>query len=374
MMVANQINGFLREKWLNLEISKIREIQEGIEGLTDDVLILICTNQAFFVDVDGGMDLGYNEEMADPECSIENRFKSFCSRLKESISSIIGYAYGLKHYSKEYIWKLKCDDYDSNDVSTYLEYVVSASKEYQKLLNEFDLFTELTGRTDLELNKYEALIDVLIDMKNEEQEDVLDKCTKEILSLHKNYITDYEDLNFEPLHAVNRLALESNMVALEFMQISGTNGIHYLPEHKEAQENAYNSKDDVTTPDDIVKSVWNSGWLAPDGTFYGCPDLRHVEFDDELYAVLKTPESEANAESWYNTSRKIESLGYIKLSEGRWLLPNYDFIPTKEQLKAIIRCQKEKYKTPKTYYRDGFIGLDVIECKLNNKEIYPDED
>lgn len=103
MMVANQINGFLREKWLNLEISKIREIQEGIEGLTDDVLILICTNQAFFVDVDGGMDLGYNEEMADPECSIENRFKSFCSRLKESISSIIGYAYGLKHYSKEYI-------------------------------------------------------------------------------------------------------------------------------------------------------------------------------------------------------------------------------------------------------------------------------
>lgn len=98
MMVANQINGFLREKWLNLEISKIREIQEGIEGLTDDVLILICTNQAFFVDVDGGMDLGYNEEMADPECSIENRLKSFYSRLKESISSIIGYAYGLKHY------------------------------------------------------------------------------------------------------------------------------------------------------------------------------------------------------------------------------------------------------------------------------------
>ena len=67
MMVANQINGFLREKWLNLEISKIREIQEGIEGLTDDVLILICTNQAFFVDVDGGMDYLIEENIIDNE-------------------------------------------------------------------------------------------------------------------------------------------------------------------------------------------------------------------------------------------------------------------------------------------------------------------
>ena len=125
---------------------------------------------------------------------------------------------------------------------------------------------------------------------------------------------------------------------------------------------------DKIVSDDIVDSVWNSGWLAPDGTFYGCPDLNHSDLDDRLWRHL----SNGDTNNGETSSRNIEKLGYIKLSSGRWLLPDSNYIPTKKQLEEIIRCQNDKYKTSRTYYEDGFTNVEVLKSKLKNKEIYPD--
>lgn len=376
-MYAESINTFIQQNWIDLRISKLRELQVGIDGLTDDILLDICLGKAYFVDSPDGMDLEYNnsEDSDLQEYSITSINRNFKSRLDDIVSSIIGYSYGLQHYSEEYIDNTNIDIYDSSDVSKYLFYVINACSEYNSLFSEFDLFVKLVGEDlGFELNKYESLIGALLDIKHEREKEEIKftQSTGKIAVLRKQVSTPtYEDLNFEPLHAVNRLALDNNMVALEFLQITGSNGLHYLPEHRKAQEDTYAAKKDKTIPDDIVKSIWNSGWIAPDGTFYGCPDLQHVEFDDLLYEKIKTPESDSETVGIFTNGRRIELLGYIKLSEGRWLLPYPKFIPTREQLQVIIKCQKEKYKTTRVYYNDGFLGLDVIESKLNNKEIYP---
>nr|DAT90418.1 MAG TPA: hypothetical protein [Caudoviricetes sp.] len=377
-MYAESINTFIQQNWINLKISKLRELQDTIDGLTDDILLDICLGKAYFVDVQSSIDLEYNdlESLDLQEYSVTSINCKFKSRLDDIVSSIVGYSYGLYHCSEECIDKTDIDIHDSSDVSRYLFYVIDACAKYNSLFSEFDLFVKLVGEDwGFKLNQDDSLIRAILDIKHERAEDKFTRCTSsETAVLRKQVPTPiYEDLNFEPLHAVNRLTLDNNMAALGSLQISGSNGLYYLPEHRKAQKDTYAAKVNKTIPDDIVKSVWNSGWIAPDGTFYGCPDLQHVEFDDLLYEKIKTPESDAETIGIFTNGRRIELLGYIKLSEGRWLLPYPEFIPTREQLQAIIKCQKEKYKTTRVYYGNGFLGLDVIESKLNNKEIYPDE-
>lgn len=371
-MYADLINDFIHKSWSDLKISKLREFQNEINNLSDNILLDICLRKVCFVDSsDGGMELKCNDlENEDLEkYSIQSINYEFKSRLDKIVYDIIAYSHGLKHYSEEYIDGLNDDIYDSSDISKYMFYVIDACKKYDSLFSEFDLFIKLVGDDyNFELNEYDSLIKALLDMKHEREDDKL-KYDKIRVS-----IPTYKDLNFSPSHVINKLITDENTTALEFLRISGSNGMHYLQEHREAQEYEYSIKEDKTTPDDIVKSVWNSGWVAPDGTFYGCPDLKHVEFNELLYNKIRTPESDAKTIDATSVDRKLEILRYIKLSEGRWLFSDLDFIPTKQQLQAIIRCQERKYKTSRTYYEDRFLELGVIKSKLNNKEIYPDED
>lgn len=104
-MYAESINTFIQQNWIDLRISKLRELQVGIDGLTDDILLDICLGKAYFVDSPGGMDLEYNnsEDSDLQEYSITSINRNFKSRLDDIVSSIIGYSYGLQHYSEEYI-------------------------------------------------------------------------------------------------------------------------------------------------------------------------------------------------------------------------------------------------------------------------------
>lgn len=69
------------------------------------------------------------------------------------------------------------------------------------------------------------------------------------------------------------------------MQIDHTNGLNYLESHRNAQEEMDELRANDIHPENILETIWNSGWLAPDGRFYGCPDLSHKEFSEKLYSM-----------------------------------------------------------------------------------------
>ena len=255
------------------------------------------------------------------------------------MDSIIGYSKGVSIYS---------DESNLNDLDLYINYVAVACRDFKNIPKELEEFNKLVKK-NFTLDRKQLLLNLLIEVEEELPQ-----------------VPEKKELNFDPLYAINTLALNKNHTALNFIQITGENGFHYLDEHRTAQRDAYQTDEIVS--DDIVDSVWNSGWLAPDGTFYGCPDLNHGDLDDRLWRHL----SNGDTNNGETSGRNIEKLGYIKLSSGRWLLPDSNYIPTKRQLEEIIRCQNDKYKTPRTYYEDGFMNVEVLKSKLKNKEIYPD--
>lgn len=344
-MYADIINSLIYEYWIELKITKLREIQKEFDGLTDEQLLECCLGIAKFEDDEGGLTLVHNTDLKnlDEELSIECRAKKFKEKYKKSMDSIVGYSKGVSTYS---------DENNLDDLDLYINYVAAACRDFKNIPKELKEFNKLVKKNFI-LDEKQLLLDLLI----KEVEEV-----KEELS----QAPEKKELNFDPLYAVNMLGLNKNHTALNFIQITGENGFHYLDEHRIAQRDAYQTNKIVS--DDIVDSVWNSGWLAPDGTFYGCPDLNHNDLDDRLWRHL----SNGDTNNGETSSRSIEKLGYIKLSSGRWLLPDLDYIPTKRQLEEIIRCQDDKYKTPRTYYKDGFISVEVLKSKLKNKEIYPD--
>lgn len=341
-MYADIINNLIYEYWIDLKITKLREIQKEFDGLTDEQLLECCSGIAKFEDDEGGLTLVYNSDLEnlDEELSIESRAKRFKEKYKESMDSIIGYSRGVSIYN---------DENNLNDLDLYINHVAMVCRDFKNIPKELEEFNKLVKK-NFTLDRKQLLLDLLIKEIEEELPQVPEK----------------KELNFDPLYAVNTLALNKNHTALNFIQITGENGLHYLDEHRTAQRDAYQTDEIVS--DDIVDSVWNSGWLAPDGTFYGCPDLNHSDLDDRLWRHL----SNGDTNNGETSSRNIEKLGYIKLSSGRWLLPDSNYIPTKRQLEEIIRCQNDKYKTPRTYYEDRFMNVEVLKSKLKNKEIYPD--
>ncbi|MFA5354452.1 MAG: hypothetical protein WC291_09495 [Thermodesulfovibrionales bacterium] len=70
---------------------------------------------------------------------------------------------------------------------------------------------------------------------------------------------------------------------------------------------------EVIEPEDVMTTVWTSGYIDRKGQFYGCSDLGHVAFADNLCEKLGL-----EVEGTTNSSEIIDRLGWVKVSMGRF--------------------------------------------------------
>lgn len=88
----------------------------------------------------------------------------------------------------------------------------------------------------------------------------------------------------------------------------------------------------VGTPkeEDPFKTDWDSGYIDREGKFYGCPDLDHLSFADELVkhlGIKYTPRKEPN-----DLQYVLDDKGWVKVSAQRFY---YDKRPNEKQIEVI---------------------------------------
>lgn len=66
-------------------------------------------------------------------------------------------------------------------------------------------------------------------------------------------------------------------------------------------------------PEDVSTTAWTSGYIDRTGKFYGCSDLGHVAFADDLCQKLGL-----EVEGTTNTSEIMDRLGWVKMSMSRF--------------------------------------------------------
>lgn len=184
-MYADIINNLIYEYWIDLKITKLREIQKEFDGLTDEQLLECCLGIAKFEDDEGGLTLVYNSDLEnlDEELSIESRAKRFKEKYKESMDSIIGYSRGVSIYN---------DENNLNDLDLYINHVAMACRDFKNIPKELEEFNKLVKK-NFTLDRKQLLLDLLIKEIEEELPQAPEK----------------KELNFDPLYAVNTLAYSS---------------------------------------------------------------------------------------------------------------------------------------------------------------------
>jgi len=86
------------------------------------------------------------------------------------------------------------------------------------------------------------------------------------------------------------------------------------------------SERDVIEPEDPISTTWRSGYIDPEGRFYGCSDLSHINFSKELCEKFKF-----DAE---DTQVTLDKKGWVKVSMNRFFW-DYNHTVTREQKIAI---------------------------------------
>jgi len=77
-----------------------------------------------------------------------------------------------------------------------------------------------------------------------------------------------------------------------------------------AQNHIYDP--DNIKPESIKTTKFNSGYIDPAGRFYGCPDIQHMGFADDMYAAGLFVSSHDDKQV------VLDMLGYVKFSMGRF--------------------------------------------------------
>lgn len=346
MKAANFINDLFIEFWLDCNIAKIKELQEGIEGLTNEHVLSILHGEKHFVDTEDGMvleDFYTGEDWSNEavECMFQSKFEDIYTRI---FSYSLNMSRAFEEGDKDevlHLWKL---------LNTYYS-------NLNKLRNNYTLFLILT---EMESSWVEddSMSEVYNILKLEHVKDDIDDFkatyTKSYDDLVKSYLCKF---SLDHLHIRNLLILNGQYTSLEMMELTGTNGAELLTDYKNAQLALENVRGNNIFPENILECFWNSGWLAPNGDFYGCADLSHTQFTNNLIEYL-----DYKVEG--NVDRFLETNGWIKFSAGRWLYCKEDFSPTKNQLEVIKVWANDKAGALKVYLGDSFIGLDVLESLI----------
>lgn len=114
-------------------------------------------------------------------------------------------------------------------------------------------------------------------------------------------------------------------------------GHHDYKEHPLSEFFTADSWDDVlkyTIRDDTQIT----GWLAPDGTFYGCSPMDHMALEDH---VLQRDATELEDEGWIKIYENPINIRMRHISEYDEDLPQYDYLgmhyPTPQQKEVLLK-------------------------------------
>ena len=114
-------------------------------------------------------------------------------------------------------------------------------------------------------------------------------------------------------------------------------GHHDYKEHPLSEFFTADSWDDVlkyTIRDDTQIT----GWLAPDGTFYGCSPMDHIALEDY---VLQRDAMELEDEGWIKIYENPINMRMHHISEYGEDLPQYDYLgmhyPTPQQKEVLLK-------------------------------------
>lgn len=138
-------------------------------------------------------------------------------------------------------------------------------------------------------------------------------------------------------------ARTKQLIKLEIYQSVATD---YTNKNSKAKKTTVVSANKKTTPlKSDVNPILESGWLSPDGEFYGCGFEQHNVFSEELVEFLKlespTPIDRKEHLAFENDAEIIlEKLKWIKISSKRYLWNFSDFVLTKKQENAIRKFMK----------------------------------
>lgn len=95
--------------------------------------------------------------------------------------------------------------------------------------------------------------------------------------------------------------------------------------------------------DDVLKYTIRddtqiTGWLAPDGTFYGCAPMDHMYLEDH---VLQRDATELEDEGWIKIYENPINMRVHHSSEYGEDLPQYDYLgmhyPTQQQKEVLLK-------------------------------------
>ncbi len=99
----------------------------------------------------------------------------------------------------------------------------------------------------------------------------------------------------------------------EPQRISPSVMVPLLDVNKYVQDALRESEREVLEPEDVTTTFWTSGYIDRQGQFYGCSDLGHVAFADDLCEKLGL-----EVEGTTNTSEIMDRLGWVKVSMNRF--------------------------------------------------------
>ena len=148
----------------------------------------------------------------------------------------------------------------------------------------------------------------------------------------------------------------------ELMRLTNTNGRQFHEMHIEYQTYLYRNG---VKKEKANETHYNSAWIAPDGSFYGCPDIMHSDAAGLLCIMLY--EETGNAE------RKLEKEGWIKLSAGTVVYFGVNsMIPTIAQWETVLAWMRNPINkqclSGKRVYnvgKDMYFSAALIEQNIN---------
>lgn len=354
----------LRSFWVELEHRKILEISESIPELSLTLIRAICSGLQKIVDSKtecGALELedDNTEEHYGISISIGAIRELYNKTLYNLYDSFLAYSQGSSYGDKE-------------DVERYLDLSLKTSEQINKLKEEFQAFVKICKDSCYSNDsKFFKLDEKFIRDKVHQDKELFQK--EEYYHFRrKQYLSQ---LDFNPVHAIKRLVDEKKTTVIQIIQLDHSNGLRNLEEHREAQETMHSLREGIIQSEDILKSIWNSGWLAPDGRFFGCPDLIHNMFSKDLYERNKELELNLTGEFDYAHGDKIfEDNKWVKFSSGRWIytgqmpVEEEKWRPTKKQYDVILSWAKERSDGTRIVFGhdDSYVNLDIIESQRNS--------
>lgn len=348
MYSGKYITELLRQLWIELEFKKVYDIKESFgENMTDELMLNLVTGSAQFEGSNGDLMLIDDnvQEMFDIKLSSHNIYQRIYDKMLDLNERLYSYE--------------KCINQaeDDDEIEYYHGLIKNYTKDLHKLENEYQYFVKLVGTGFADI-KYIDFYTIAKQKLNREA------AAEEYSLSMRHYLGK---LNFSPLNARNVLYMKNMLYALEISRINKTNCLYYLSDHREAQNKMTDLRYDIF-PESILQTIWNSGWLSPKGEFYGCSDLAHNEFSEDLYNKLKDSLDDNTYNSIGGYDNIFDRNGWVKFSCGRWLY-SYHMKPTKEQLQVILEWAEERSDMKGICLGsdcEEFISIELLKSKINS--------